>query len=64
MSDLKDSTLYPAFLIVPAMNPRTVCFCQPILSIKVRPTCGGLWTEAVGGEGTVMRIGVQGIPAT
>jgi hypothetical protein len=22
-----------AFFIAPAMNPRTVCFCQPILSI-------------------------------
>jgi hypothetical protein len=31
-SDLKDSTLNPAFFIVPAMNPRTVCFCQPIFS--------------------------------
>ena len=23
----------PAFFIAPAMNPRTVCFCQPILSM-------------------------------
>src|ERR1700680_2238986 len=30
-SGLKDSTLYPAFFIEPAMNPRTVCFCQLIL---------------------------------
>jgi hypothetical protein len=29
-SDLKDSTVYPAFFITPAMNPRTVCFCQPV----------------------------------
>src|ERR1019366_180954 len=33
LSDLKDSTVYPAFFIAPAMNPRTVCFCQPILSM-------------------------------
>src|ERR1039458_9622286 len=32
-SGLKDSTAYPAFFIAPAMNPRTVCFCQFILSI-------------------------------
>src|ERR1700687_1336490 len=32
-SGLKDSTAYPAFFIAPAMNPRTVCFCQPILSM-------------------------------
>jgi hypothetical protein len=30
-SGLKDSTVYPAFFIAPAMNPRTVCFCQPIV---------------------------------
>src|ERR1039457_3851137 len=33
LSDLKDSTVYPAFFIAPAMNPRTVCFCQPILAM-------------------------------
>ena len=33
LSDLKDSTVYPAFFIAPAMNPRTVCFCQPICSM-------------------------------
>src|ERR1700683_4835730 len=30
----------PAFFIAPAMNPRTVCFCQPIFSMisaKVAP---------------------------
>src|ERR1700683_432693 len=30
----------PAFFIAPAMNPRTVCFCQPIFSVisaKVAP---------------------------
>ena len=32
-SGLKDSMLYPAFFIAPAMNPRTVCFCQPMVSI-------------------------------
>src|ERR1017187_2543260 len=40
LSDLKDSTVYPAFFIAPAMKPRTVCFCQPIFSIisaKVAP---------------------------
>jgi hypothetical protein len=31
---LKDSTAYPAFFIAPAMNPRTVCFCQPIFSMS------------------------------
>ena len=30
---LNDSTVYPAFFIAPAMNPRTVCRCQPILSM-------------------------------
>src|ERR1017187_5228041 len=30
-SRLKDSTAYPAFFIAPAMNPRTVCRCQPIV---------------------------------
>src|ERR1035441_10256002 len=30
---LKDSTVYPAFFIAPAMKPLTVCFCQPILSM-------------------------------
>ena len=25
--------MYPAFFIAPAMNPRTVCFCQPIFSM-------------------------------
>ena len=32
--------MYPAFFIAPDMNPRTVCFCQPILSMisaKVAP---------------------------
>jgi hypothetical protein len=32
--------VYPAFFIAPAMNPRTVCFCQPIfstISAKVAP---------------------------
>ena len=33
LSDLKDSTVNPAFFIAPAMKPRTVCFCQPILSM-------------------------------
>jgi hypothetical protein len=33
LSDLKDSTAYPAFFIAPAMNPRTVCRCHPILSM-------------------------------
>src|ERR1039457_1694028 len=40
LSDLKDSTVNPAFFIAPAMNPRTVCFCQPIvfmISAKVAP---------------------------
>ena len=40
LSDLKDSTLNPAFFIAPAMNPRTVCFCQPIvfmISVRVAP---------------------------
>src|ERR1035437_1933651 len=32
-SGLNDSTVNPAFFIVPAMKPRTVCFCHPILSI-------------------------------
>src|ERR1039457_3133282 len=32
-SGLKDSTVYPAFFIAPAMNPRTVCRCQLILSM-------------------------------
>ena len=30
---MKDSTAYPAFFIAPAMNPRTVCFCHPMLCI-------------------------------
>ena len=25
--------MYPAFFIAPAINPRTVCFCQPILAM-------------------------------
>jgi len=29
---LKDSTAWPAFFIAPAMNPRAVCFCHPMLS--------------------------------
>ena len=32
-SGLKDSTVYPAFFIAPAMKPRTVCFCHAILSM-------------------------------
>jgi len=28
---LKDSTVCPAFFIAPAINPRTVCFCQPMV---------------------------------
>src|ERR1035441_3917050 len=32
-SGLKDSTWYPAFFIAPAMNPRTVCPCHPIVSM-------------------------------
>src|ERR1022692_2271458 len=32
-SGLKDSTAWPAFFIAPAMNPRTVCLFQPILSM-------------------------------
>src|SRR5260370_6334090 len=32
-SGLKDSTLYPAFFIAPAMNPLTVCRNQPIFSM-------------------------------
>src|ERR1017187_10140739 len=39
-SGLKDSTVYPAFFIAPAMNPRTVCFCQPMvfmISARVAP---------------------------
>src|ERR1035438_6620546 len=32
-SGLKDSTVFPAFFIAPAMNPRTVCRCQPIFSM-------------------------------
>ena len=30
-SGLKDSTVNPAFFIAPAMNPRRVCRCRPIL---------------------------------
>src|ERR1017187_2666220 len=33
LSDLKDSTVNPAFFSAPATKPRTVCFCQPIFSI-------------------------------
>src|ERR1017187_1959904 len=39
-SGLKDSTVYPAFFIAPAMKPRTVCFCHPIvfmISARVAP---------------------------
>ena len=39
-SGLKDSTVWPAFFIAPAMNPRTVCFCHPIdfmISASVAP---------------------------
>src|SRR5450755_2191711 len=39
-SGLKDSTVWPAFFIAPAMNPRTVCFCHPIvctISARVAP---------------------------
>src|SRR5450755_2515724 len=32
-SGLNDSTVCPAFFIAPAMNPRTVCFCHPIVCI-------------------------------
>jgi hypothetical protein len=32
-SGLKDSTVWPAFFIASAMNPRTVCFCHPIVCI-------------------------------
>ena len=28
-----DSTVYPAFFMAPAINPRTVCRCQPIFSM-------------------------------
>jgi hypothetical protein len=31
-SGLSDSTAYPAFFMAPAINPRTVCRCQPIFS--------------------------------
>src|ERR1039458_4621135 len=33
LSDLKDSTVKPAFFIAPAINPLTVCLCQSIFSI-------------------------------
>src|SRR5450755_1292205 len=39
-SGLKDSTEWPAFFIASAMNPRTVCFCHPIvctMSARVAP---------------------------
>jgi hypothetical protein len=41
---LNDSTWYPAFFIPPAMNPRTVCRCQPIevmISDSVAPSSRG-----------------------
>jgi len=47
-SGLKDSTVYPAFFIAPAMNPRTVHDFQPILSAisaKVAPFLR--WSRAI-----------------
>jgi hypothetical protein len=45
---LKDSTTCPAFFIAPAMNPRTVCFCQPICDmIPSRVTPFGRCSRAI-----------------
>jgi hypothetical protein len=47
LSDLKDSTVNPAFFIAPAMNPRTVCaLCRHrhkkhYADVRIMPTCVG-----------------------
>src|ERR1039457_6854934 len=47
----RSSPRRPAFFIAPAMKPRTVCFCQPILSMistsVARPLCSIATTWAV-----------------
>jgi len=34
---LTGTSAWPAFFIAPAMNPRTVCFCHPMLCMVARP---------------------------
>jgi hypothetical protein len=59
-SGLKDSTCYPAFSIAPAMNPHTMCFCQPIFAMISEMVCAVLALEHrdhLGGLGTLARPG-------
>ena len=42
-SGLNDSTVYPAFFNAPATKPRTVCRCQPMVSMESTSKC--TWGE-------------------